>query len=71
MADVMTGLETTNVDAARAHLAEAIAHLSTLTGALPDDLRVLLGPDGTPPMFTATPRKTSRTAPTCSRWRSA
>lgn len=55
MADVMTGLETTNVDAARAHLAEAIAHLSTLTGALPDDLRVLLGPDGTPPMFTAAP----------------
>lgn len=55
MADVMTGLETTNVDAARGHLAEAIAHLSTLTGALPDDLRVLLGPDGAPPVFTAAP----------------
>jgi hypothetical protein len=55
MADVMTGLETTNVDAARGALAEAIARLSTLTGALPEDLRVLLGPDGTPPMFTATP----------------
>lgn len=55
MADVMTRLETTNVDTARGALAEAIARLSTLTGALPEDLRVLLGPDGTPPMFTATP----------------
>jgi outer membrane protein TolC len=54
MADVMTGLETANVDAARGHLGEAITRLSQLTGAMPDDLRVLLGPDGALPTLVAT-----------------
>lgn len=55
MADVMTGLDGASVEAARAHLSDAIADLARLTGALPEDLRVLLGPDGHVPSFAADP----------------
>ena len=54
MADVMTGLDRASMEAARAHLSDAIAELSRLTGALPDDLRQQLGPDGAVPMFMPT-----------------
>jgi outer membrane protein TolC len=46
MADVMTGLDSSSVEAARDHFAQAIAQLAQLTGTLPDDLRVRLGPEG-------------------------
>jgi outer membrane protein TolC len=52
MADLMTGLDNASLDKARAHLAEAIAALASLTGLQDEELRVLLGPDGAVPVFT-------------------
>jgi outer membrane protein TolC len=55
MADVMTGLDTATVEAARNKLGEAIGTLAKLTHALPDDLRRQLGTDGHLPTLAAKP----------------
>ncbi len=55
MADVMTGLDTATVEAARNKLGEAIGNLAKLTHALPDDLRGQLGSEGHLPALAAKP----------------
>lgn len=55
MADLMTGLDTAGVETARAHLSDALATLAGLTGTTPDDLRILLGPEGHVPLMPAPP----------------
>ncbi|WP_169805665.1 TolC family protein [Novosphingobium rosa] len=55
MADVMTGLDTASVEAARNKLNEAIGTLARLIHALPDDLRGQLGNEGHLPALAARP----------------
>ncbi len=58
LADVMTGLDASAVDNARSHFGDAVAHLSHLTGATPDDLIAQLGAEGQVPELTAHPEMT-------------
>lgn len=55
MADVMTGLDTASVEAARNRLNDSVNTLAKLIHMLPDDLRKQLGNEGHLPTFTAKP----------------
>jgi outer membrane protein TolC len=55
MADVMTGLDSASVEAARNRLNDSVAALAKLAHMLPEDLRKQLGNEGHLPTFTAKP----------------